>query len=112
MGSGKEDPHNATFRAVAMMSMDAEAQAIRVSLQHHPGITTEVWEVWARGSIKRQIDVAGQGAIIRVDTAPEAADEAAGSVEVGAEDALIWDNVDVVLGFLQGMVLVDFCGKV
>ena len=89
--------------------MDAEAQAIRVSVQGHPGITAEVWEVWAIGSIKRQIEGAGQGAIIRVAMFSEAADEAAGSVEVGAEDILIWDNVEVALVFLQGMVSVGFC---
>ena len=46
------------FRAVTVRSLDAEAQAIRVIVQDHSGITTEAWEVWGIGSIKRQIEVA------------------------------------------------------
>ena len=64
--------------------------------------------MWPIDGIKRQNEVAGQGTIIRVDTAPEAADEAAGTVDGGAEDALIWDNAEVVLGFLQAMVSAGF----
>ena len=50
--------------------------------------------MWGIGSIKRQIEVAGQGqgTISRIDAVLEAADEAAGSADVGVEGSVVWDD--------------------